>query len=299
MQWGEMNEIKGPVVPEGADHVDPDTLGELLTPMALDDDRFRLRNVSGGWARLFGGQVVAQALAAGAATVPSDRLVNSLHAYFLRGGVRERPIECMVERERDGANFSNRRVVASQDGKSILSMIASWHTGERGPDRNEIVMPADAGRPEDFPSYQEIPSEAVALEPGSPFDVLEVRPVVGGLMAPTERVNVPARTLLWMRFRDTHDADEAMARLMIAYASDLLLIGTAFQSHREQVSQRPVIASVDHTVRFHASPDVSDWMLCLQRSEWAGEGRALIRSVLFRRDGTPIASISQEGLLRL
>ena len=293
-----MDDIRAQLASPDTNGHEPQTLGELLTPAALGNDRFRLRNVRGGWARLFGGQVVAQALAAAAATVPEDRHVNSLHAYFLRGGVRERPIDCMVERERDGGSFSNRRVLASQDGKSILSLIASWHTGEQGPERSEITMP-DAGRPEDFPSYQEIPSEAAALEPGSPFDVIEVRPVVGGLMAPTERENVAARTLLWMRFRDTRDADEAMARLMIAYASDLLLIGTAFQRHRTQVGKRPVIASVDHTVRFHASPDVSDWMLCVQRSDWAGEGRTLIRSVIFRQDGTPMASISQEGLLRL
>lgn len=281
------------------EYVEPETVGELLTPHALGDDRFRMRNTHGGWPRLFGGQVIAQALAAGMATVPDDRQVNSLHAYFLRAGVRKDPIECVVERERDGGSFSNRRIVASQGGKPILSMLASWHTGEPGPERSEINMPEEAGRPEDFLSYQDIPAEAVALEPGSPFDIMEVKPVIGGLMAPVERVNVPAHSLLWMRFRDTLDADEAMSRLMVAYSSDLMLIGTAFQSHREQAGKRPVIASVDHTVRFHAKPDVSDWMLCQQRSEWAGEGRTLIRSVIFRRDGTPVASISQEGLLRL
>ncbi len=294
-----MNEILGQVAIGDAEYDEPETVGELLTPEALGDDRFLMRNTHGGWARLFGGQIVAQALAAGTATVADDRRVNSLHAYFLRAGVRKEPIECVVERERDGATFSNRRIVAKQGGKPILSMLASWHTGEPGPERCEIEFPKEAGKPEDFLSYQDIPAEAVALEPGSPFDIMEVRPVVGGLMAPVKRVNVPARTLLWMRFRDTLDADEAMARLMVAYASDLMVIGTAFQQHREQAGPRPVIASVDHAVRFHAKPDVSNWMLCLQHSEWAGEGRTLIRSVVYRKDGTPVASVSQEGLLRL
>ena len=274
-------------------------LGDLLVPESLGDDRFRLVNSKGGWSRLFCGQIVAQALAAGTATVGEDRLANSFHAYFLRAGVRGEPIECAVERERDGGSFSNRRIVASQLGRPILSMIASWHTGEKGPSRDELPKP-QAGPPEDYPSYQQIPSEAAALEPGSPFDILEVRPVVGGLMAPTERTNAPGRSLLWIRFRDSHDAGPAMARHMIAYASDLLMIGTALQPHREDLlGGRPVIASVDHAVRFHAEPDVSDWTLFEQHSDWAGEGRTLIRAAMFRRDGTRICSISQEGLLRL
>jgi acyl-CoA thioesterase-2 len=274
-------------------------LGELLVPQALGEDRFRLANTSGGWPRLFGGQVVAQALAAGTATVGPDRLVNSFHAYFLRAGMRETPIECAVERERDGASFSNRRIVASQDGKPILSMIASWHTGEKGPSRDELPKP-EVAPPDQFASYQEIPEEAAALEPGSPFDILEVRPVIGGRMAPSERTNAPGRTVLWVRFRDSQQADPVQARLMIAYASDLLMIGTALQPHREDMaSSRPVIASVDHTVRYHAAPDVSDWTLFEQHSDWAGEGRTLIRAAMFRRDGTRICSISQEGLLRM
>jgi acyl-CoA thioesterase-2 len=274
-------------------------LGDLLVPEPLGNDRFRMTNTKGGWARLFGGQIVAQALAAGTATVGEDPLANSFHAYFLRAGVRGEPIECAVERERDGGSFSNRRIVASQQGKPILSMIASWHTGEQGPSRDELPKPS-VGPPEDYPSYQDIPSEAAALEPGSPFDILEVRPVVGGLMAPTERANAPGRTLLWVRFRDSHDAAPAMARLMIAYASDLLMIGTALQPHREELlGGRPVVASVDHAVRFHAAPDVSDWTLFEQHSDWAGEGRTLIRAAMFRRDGTRICSISQEGLLRV
>lgn len=274
-------------------------LGDILVPHPLGDDRFRMTNTKGGWARLFGGQIVAQALAAGTATVGEDRLVNSFHAYFLRAGAVGEPIECAVERERDGGSFSNRRIVASQQGKPILSMIASWHTGEQGPSRDELSKP-EAGPPDDYLSYQQIPEEAAALEPGSPFDILEVRPVIGGRMAPSERTNAPGRTLLWIRFRDSHDAGPALARHMIAYASDLLMIGTALQPHREEVlGGRPVVASVDHAVRFHAAPNVSDWTLFEQHSDWAGEGRTLIRAAMFRRDGTRICSISQEGLLRI
>jgi len=274
-------------------------LGDFLVPEPLGEDRFRLPNTTGGWARLFGGQVVAQALAAATATVGDDRLVNSFHAYFLRAGVRGTPTDCVVERERDGAGFSNRRIVSSQNDKAILTMIASWHTGEQGPARDELPVP-EAGPPEDYLSYQDMPSEAAALERGSPFDILEVRPVIGGLMAPAQRTNEPGRSLFWVRFRDGHDASLAMARLMISYVSDLLMIGTALQPHREEVlAGRPVVASIDHAVRFHASPDVSGWTLFEQHSDWAGEGRTLIRGAMFRRDGTRICSISQEGLLRL
>jgi acyl-CoA thioesterase-2 len=274
-------------------------LGDLLVPQPIGEDHFRMTNTKGGWARLFGGQVVSQALAAGTATVGEDRLVNSFHAYFLRAGERSTPIECAVERERDGGSFSNRRIVASQNGRPILTMIASWHTGEQGPSRDELPVP-QAGPPQDYQSYQDIPSEAAALEPGSPFDILEVRPVIGGRMAPSERRNEPGRSLLWLRFRDSHDASPALARLMVAYASDLLMIGTALQPHREEVlGGNPVVASVDHTVRFHAPPDVSGWTLFEQHSDWAGEGRTLIRAAMFREDGTRICSISQEGLLRI
>lgn len=284
-------------VMQDAKVAEPETLEELLAPALLGDDRFRLPNVASGWARLFGGQVLGQALAAANATVGDDRLVSSLHAYFLRPGNLSVPIDCVVERERDGASFSNRRVQASQNGKLILTMIAGWHTGETGPSRDEMTMP-EAGNPEDYPASEEIAEESGAIEPGmTPFHYLEVRPVTGGRMS-TARGNVPGRTVLWMRFRDTRHATGNLARAMVAYASDLLLIGTALQPHREQMGERPVVASIDHAVRFHASPDVSEWMLCVQESDWAGEGRTLIHSTIFQRDGRRIASVTQEGLLR-
>ena len=107
------------------EQVEVEKLGDILVPEALGNDRFRMTNTRGGWARLFGGQIVAQALAAGGATVEDDRLVNSLHAYFLRAGERGTALECAVERERDGRSFSNRRVVASQNGKPSMLMAAS------------------------------------------------------------------------------------------------------------------------------------------------------------------------------
>lgn len=293
-----MNDCTNELVGQAPPAHEPETLGQLLTPVSLGEDRFRLPNLSTGWARLFGGQVAAQALAAASATVGEDRLVNSLHAYFLRPGMLSTPIDCTVERERDGTSFSNRRVHAVQGGKPILTMIASWHTGEEGPRRDDLAMPG-VGAPEDYPTSQEIAEENGAIEEGrTPFEIIEVRPVVGARMS-TASGNLPGRTIMWMRFRDTHDADPAMARQMIAYASDLFLIGTALQPHREEMGERPVVASIDHAVRFHADPDISDWMLCEQTSDWAGAGRTLIRSRLFRRDGVRIASVSQEGLLRL
>ena len=121
-----MNEIRGQVAVDEVQYGEPETIGELLTPTALGDDRFLLRNTHGGWARLFGGQVVAQALAAGTATVPDDRRVNSLHAYFLRAGVRKEPVECVVERERDGATFSNRRIVVRAGVGTDNVDMATW-----------------------------------------------------------------------------------------------------------------------------------------------------------------------------
>ena len=277
---------------------EPATLGQLLTPQAMGEDCFRMPNFSSGWPRLFGGQVIGQALAAASATVGQDRQVNSLHAYFLRPGVLGAPIDCVVEREKDGGSFSNRRVIIHQGGKPILSMIASFHTGEGGAARDELQMPETRPPKECTPVDNILQSSHVSGPGKTPFELLEVRAAAGSLVSPIQK-NVAPRSLVWVRFRDSFDADLRLAYAMIAYLSDLLLMETALQMHRDQMGQNPVVASIDHTVRFLADPDPSGWMLFAQESDWAGHGRTMIRGNLFQQDGRRIASISQEGLLRL
>jgi acyl-CoA thioesterase-2 len=274
---------------------------KLVDLLALGEDgpdRFVAPNGKGGWVSLFGGQIVAQALAAASATVPDDRLPHSLHAYFLRPGAFDAPIALAVERERDGASFSSRRVVASQNGKPILSLIASYHTSETGPSRDGQAMP-DVPSPDGLAvvndsamTYGRSPSDP------SPLTYIDVRPIVGCRpfeVLPPE----PPLGRMWFRFRDGGGAGPAVDRSLLAYASDLFLINSALQPHRADVGKGVMIASIDHSLWIHDQPDLGDWLLYVQESDWAGGGRAMCRGSIFGRDGRHVATVVQEALLRL
>ncbi len=261
-------------------------------------DHFTAPSGKGGWLSLFGGQLIAQALAAASKTVGDDRLAHSLHAYFLRPGVFDTPITLAVERERDGGAFSSRRVVASQNGKPILSLLASYHTTETGPTRDQATMP-DVPDPESLETivdaaadYGRDPSEP------SPLTYLEVRPVEA--CRPFEvRPPEPPRGMMWVRVRNSGSTDASLHRNMLAYVSDLFLISTALQPHRAELGKGVMVASLDHALWIHRQPDVDEWMLYVQESPWADSGRTMCRGSIFARDGRHIATVVQEGLLRL
>jgi acyl-CoA thioesterase-2 len=261
-------------------------------------DQFKAPNGRGGWVTLFGGQIVAQALAAATRTIGDDKRVNSLHAYFMRPGAFDVPIDLTVERERDGGSFANRRVIAVQAGKVILSLTASFHTGEAGPSRDVESLP-DVPEPESLESVEDA-SSAYGRDPAdpSPLTYIDVRPIEGCQPFGTQG-SAPPFGKMWFKFRGAATSDVGMARTKIAYVSDLFLISTALQPHRADVGKGAMIASIDHSVWFHDDPPSDEWMLFTQESPWASNGRAFCRGTIFARDGRRIATIAQEGLLRL
>jgi acyl-CoA thioesterase-2 len=275
-----------------------ETISDLFALTQTGDDSFIAPNGRAGWISQYGGQVIAQALAAAAATVADDRSVNSLHAYFLRPGAFDVPIALEVQRERDGGSFSNRRVVASQGGAPILSLLASFHTGERGPARQADALPP-VPSPDDLPVAGDA-ATAYGRDPGdpSPLSWIDVR-AVEGAQPFTARRPEPPHSKMWVRFRDGGELPSSLARTLVAYLSDLFLINTGLQPHRAEIGRKATITSLDHAIWFHGEPRLGEWMLVVQDSDWAGAGRVMLNAKVLSSDGILLATIAQEGLLRL
>jgi acyl-CoA thioesterase-2 len=273
----------------------------LLDVEDLGGDRFTGRRKPGGIGRIFGGQVIGQALAAAERTVSDDRPVHSLHAYFLRGGNEDYEIDFRVERDLDGRSFSNRRIVASQLGKPILNMTASFHRLEDGVFHQD-AMP-DVPAPEDLPSDHAqrekflhlIPEErrAMALRP-SPIEMRSdgARHWMGS--EPSE-----PKTASWFRCVAPLPDDPKVHRAILAYASDNSLLGTCALPHGLSWSQGTAMgASLDHAVWFHDDFRADEWLLYVTESPWAGRARGMNRGKIFSRDGRLIATVAQEGVIR-
>lgn len=273
---------------------------DLLNLESLDLDLFRGSRDPEARGRVFGGQVVAQALMAAAHTVDADRQAHSLHAYFVRPGDDSLPIILRVERDRDGGSFSNRRVIAQQKGEPILNMIASFHRSEEGLQHQE-QMP-DVPAPEDLRSDAEIAPEMTHLpESFRNFMArergIELRRVA--LDALYGRKTEP-RQDLWFRLGSETPANPAVARAVLAYASDFALLGTAMLPHGLHWTVKGLkSASIDHAVWFHSDPPVGEWLLYTMDSGWSGGARGFSRGRIFTRDGQLVASTAQEGLIRV
>lgn len=272
----------------------------LLDLEPLDRDLFRGARDPLASGRVFGGQVVAQALVAASRTVPAERQAHSLHAFFVRPGDDALPIIYHVERDRDGGSFSNRRVVARQNGEAILNMIASFHIDEPGL-RHQDPMP-EVPPPEELKSDQQLAREL----PGLPEHLrafvsrsrgVEMRRTSLGSL--TGEPGAPSQSI-WMRLtRDAPD-DPTFRRAILAYVSDFGLLGTAMIPHGVGWATKGLrSASIDHAVWFHDDPDVGAWHLYTMESSWAGGARAFNTGRMFSRDGRLIASTAQEGLMRV
>ncbi|MGI4877333.1 MAG: acyl-CoA thioesterase [Janthinobacterium lividum] len=274
----------------------------LLDVEALEVDLFRGPCYDGGWHRVYGGQVVAQALVAASKTVRPERLPHSLHAYFLRPGDPQAPIICRVERDRDGQSFSTRRVVAIQHGRQIFNMAASFQVAEDGLTHG-TAMPRVAG-PDGLPNEFDLHQLAAESVP-EPYRTLwstrdrpiEVRPVTYNDVARPRKTKPIAHN--WFRAASMVPEDSVLARCLLAYASDLTLADTCLLPHAVNWTD-PALqgASIDHAVWFHASPDLNDWLLIAQESPRACGGRGLNRGSIFSRTGELVASVMQEGLIR-
>jgi acyl-CoA thioesterase-2 len=254
--------------------------------------------------RVFGGEVAGQALIAAARTVTPDRTVHSLHAYFLRPGDPLRPILYQVDPARDGRSFTTRRVVGVQGGEPIFVLSASFQVAEDG--LTHQLPTLDAADPDTLPTAAEALRDtdevtAAWLEQlGRTFPV-ELRFPDGLPRLATARGEArPPRQTVWMRSTEPLPDDPALHACAATYFSDLMLLPTALLPHRLLLGDATLqIASLDHAVWFHAPFRADDWLCYEQEGPWAGGGRALCRGSLFDRAGALVATVMQEGLIRV
>jgi acyl-CoA thioesterase II len=273
---------------------------KVMTLERLEINLFRGQSRDIGSSQVFGGQVLGQALVAATATV-EGREVHSLHAYFLRRGDFNSPIVYEVDRAWDGKHFATRRVVAIQHGQQIFNMSASFQIPETGLE-HQIPMP-DVPTPESLPDFAHYLSELSDLPPAllkileqkRPFDF---KPVEAPTFARKEK-SAPTKCV-WIRAVDALPDDEALHRCLLAYASDFQLLDTALKPHAlSPARDKLVIASIDHAMWFHRSVRVDDWLLYAMDSPSASGARGFTRGSVFARDGRLVASVSQEGLIRV
>ncbi len=275
----------------------------ILDLEPLEVNLFRGRSPQVGWQRVFGGQVIGQALVAACRTVDEieERPPHSLHGYFLLAGDPKVPIIYEVDRIRDGRSFTTRRVVAIQHGRAIFSMSASFHVSEQGLD-HQAEMPK-VPTPDELPSDAEIRGRVLSMMP-EPIRryfererLVELRPVEFerylGKKFPEGRFHI------WMRTTGSLPATPAIHRCVLAYASDLSLLDAALVPHGRTVFEKSIMAaSLDHALWFHRPFKADEWLLYSQDTPSAGGARGFARGLIFNQDGTLVASVAQEGLIR-
>jgi len=276
-------------------------LVELLDLETIDLNLFRGRQPNTQLQRVFGGQVAAQAMVAAARTVPDELSMHSLHSYFLRPGDTAVPIVYDVDRVRDGRSFSTRRVLARQHGHPIYAMTASFQVHETGFEHHDR-MPDVPAPDESFDvsaamSSEKSPRREEWLREWSALDLRHAgdsRP--GGALEGGEQ---PSRVRYWVRVHDRLPDDQLVHQASLTYISDMTLLGASLVLHDATPSSPTVqAASLDHTIWFHKVCRADDWLLYDQVSPWAGGARGLSLGRMFATDGTLVASMAQEGLIR-
>jgi acyl-CoA thioesterase-2 len=279
-----------------------ENLAETLKLERIEVNLFRGTTADNSPGRIFGGQVIGQSLLAAYETV-DDRICHSLHCYFIRPGDPTVPIVFEVDRSRDGGSFTTRRVIAIQHGQQIFNLAASFMAHEAG---YEHQAPMPAATPwADLPDEAEMQKAAMKDAPEEAKRWLS-RP------RPIEMRSVDARSYFqggeakdpesqsWMRAREPIGADQHMHQVILAYASDMNLLSTAMRPHKVHW-QTPGFqsASLDHAMWFHRPINFNDWHLYAQDAPSASGGRGFIRGSIFASDGTLVASVAQEGLMRM
>ena len=283
----------------------PSAIENLLATLdlePLEENLFRGVSPQVGWQRVFGGQVVGQALVAATRTVQPDREAHSLHGYFLRPGDPAVPIIYEVDRIRDGRSFVTRRVNAIQHGAAIFSMIASFQAEETGLDHQ---MPAPGvPDPDALISEEELKKRFLesAAEPMKAYwrreRPIELRPI--SLRHYMGREKLEPVQQVWFRATGPLGDDPAVHKCVLAYASDMLLLDTSLYPHGRSLFDRDLqVASLDHALWFHRPFRADDWLLYAQDSPSAAGGRGFNRGAIYDRDRRLVASVAQEGLIRI
>jgi acyl-CoA thioesterase-2 len=277
-----------------------DELVKLLALERIEVNLFRGQSQDLGWGAVFGGQVLGQALSAAVQTVPAERHVHSLHAYFLRAGDVKKPILYDIDRIRDGSSFTTRRVNAIQHGHAIFSMSASFQLEEGGFEHQDAMpeAPAPESLKTELELVQALDLPAAIKERISsprPFELRFV-PVEDDLFHPTP---LPPRRLVWLRAVDKLPDDPALHRYLLAYASDHGFVTTSLLPHGVTwMTPGMQIASLDHAMWFLRPFRVDDWLLHVIDSPVAHGARGLVRGEIYNRKGELVACTAQEGLIR-
>lgn len=258
----------------------------------LDRDLF-LGNPGPGEGRLFGGMVAGQSVMAAGLTVEAG-LLHSLHAYFLRPGRHDSPIRFVVDRIRDGRTFTTRRVVAHQGGEAIFNLSASFATPEDGISHQDDMPEAPA--PEDCEDWEAARARALNIPWRSHSQAVELRMCDPGDFEPEK--GAPATRKMWMRPRGKMPDDPLRHAAVLAYASDRTLLSTAGRPHGLVPGQMRG-ASLDHAMWLHRPPCFDDWILYAAESPVAHAARGLIHGAMYSREGVRVASVAQEGLIRI
>ncbi len=274
---------------------------KLLELERIEINLFRGESRDIGAPQVFGGQVLGQALMAAYATV-ENRVVHSLHAYFLRPGDFNAPIVYDVDRARDGMSFTSRRVIAIQHGEQIFNMAASFQTTQAGLE-HQIGMP-QVPPPEDLKDFDSYRRELLPRVPEKLRDMLryerpfEFRPVrLPDYFKPQKLEPVKQ---VWFRAVDRVPNDQTLHRCLLAYVSDYHLLDAAMLPHGiSWVHGNIRLASIDHAMWFHRDVRIDDWLLYAIDSPSASGARGFARGSIFARDGTLVASTGQEGLIRV
>ena len=278
-----------------------DKLLELLDLEQIEQNIFRGRSPDERVQRVFGGQVAGQALVAAGRTVPEDRPVHSLHAYFIRPGDPAVPLVYTVDRVRDGRSFTTRRVTAIQHGKAIFTLSASFHHPEPGLE-HQMPMPSVPAPEELRPNAERIAEALGQPLPAdfmdSPIDLRSVGPL--WIEAASDRALYAGMNLVWLRVKERLPDDPLLHVCLMTYASDLTLIETVLLEHGVSfLDGRVAPASLDHAMWFHRPFRADQWLLYAQESPVAAGGRGLARGEVFTAEGELVVSVVQEGLIRI
>lgn len=283
-----------------------ETMRELLDILDLEQlehNLFRGRSPQTGWQRVFGGQVISQALVAAQRTVDEARHVHSLHCYFMLAGDPSIPIIYQVDRLRDGGSFTTRRVTGIQHGQAIFSLESSFQVIEEGMEHH-MEMPLDVPPPEELKTQFELIQESGHVIPESIRRFwarerpLEIKPV--NVEHYTSREKLPPCQNVWVRMTDAVPDDRRLQSAILAYLSDMTLLDTSTFAHgRIGFDPQIQMASLDHAMWFHRPHRLDDWLLYAQDSPNSIGSRGFSRGFLYGRDGRLIASTAQEGLVRL
>lgn len=280
-------------------------IDDLLTLLDLEPIEFNIyrgRNRDIGSGRVFGGQVLSQALVAAQRTVEEQRVAHSLHGYFILPGDLDIPIVYFVDRLRDGKSFTTRQVTAIQHGRAIFNMSVSFHVREPGLE-HQLPMP-------EVPPPESLRSELDIIRERTPHDLPEAlrriitqdRPIDFRLVEdvdPFDPKEQPPFRHIWFKANGAMPAEPLSHEAVLAYASDYGLLGTALQPHARTYRRPDIqVASLDHSLWFHNAFRMDDWLLYSMDSPIAAGARAFARGTIFTREGKLVASVAQEGLVR-